>query len=373
LALYRSALGYDPTNVLLVTAGLPEGSHAEWSDRAQFFEQLRSQIGTAPQVESVGLSIYGGLPPRAGGRTLIEIPGQIVWRELFPIVPRISAEYFVALKIPLVLGRVWSPSETARGARVAVINQTMARVFWPSGGAIGQRIRVPELAKSTSQFVLAAPGTDGWVEVVGVVGDTPNVGLREPPAPAMYVPYTMMLGDIATFAIRTTRDPLAMVRSIREQIHTLDPNQAVTQITTAGQVLAEGGWARERFVVMLLLGFGAFALVLAAVGLFSVVSFAVSQRVREFGIRIALGARGRAVVTLALASPLMSIGAGLVVGMVLSMAANKVLARWSIGNLADPVVLLAVAAVLVMATVAAVLMPAARAISIQPAQALRIE
>src|SRR5207245_11053875 len=110
--------------------------------------------------------------------------------------------------------------------------------------------------------------------------------------------------------------------SIREQIRTIDPNQAVTQITTAGQVLSEGGWARERFVVMLLLGFGAFALVLAAVGLFSVVSFAVSHRVREFGIRIALGARGRAVVTLALASPLMSIGAGLVVGMVLSLAAN---------------------------------------------------
>jgi len=90
--------------------------------------------------------------------------------------------------------------------------------------------------------------------------DTPNVGLREPPAPAMYIPYTMMLGDIATFAIRTTPDPLAMVRSIREQIRTIDPNQAVTQITTAGQVLSEGGWARERFVVMLLLGFGAFAL-----------------------------------------------------------------------------------------------------------------
>jgi len=183
----------------------------------------------------------------------------------------------------------------------------------------------------------------------------------------------MMLGDIATFAIRTTRDPLAMVRSIREQIRTIDPNQAVTRITTAGQMLSEGGWARERFVVMLLLGFGAFALVLAAVGLFSVVSFAVSQRVREFGIRIALGARGRAVVTLALASPLMSIGAGLAVGMVLSGAANKVLARWSIGNLADPVVLLAVGGVLVIATVSAVLLPAARAISIQPAAALRVE
>jgi hypothetical protein len=256
----------------------------------------------------VGLSIYGGLPPRAGGRSLIEIPGQTVSRELFPIMLRISSEYLAALKIPLALGRVWSPAETAHGARVAVINQTMARVFWPDVSPIGQRVCVPELAKSTSQFVLAAPGSDGWVEVVGVAGDTPNVGLRESPAPAMYIPYTMMLGDMVTFTIRTTRDPLAMVRSVREQVRTVDPNQAVTEITTAEQVLAEGGWARERFVAMLLLAFGTFALLIGAVGLFSVVSFAVSHRVREFGIRMALGARGRAIVRLALASPLVSIG-----------------------------------------------------------------
>jgi ABC-type antimicrobial peptide transport system permease subunit len=249
----------------------------------------------------------------------------------------------------------------------------MARAFWPNASPIGQRVYVPEFAKSTSQFVLAAPGTDGWIEIVGVVGDTPNAGLREPPAPAMYTPYTMMLGDMATVAIRTAVDPLTLARGVRERVRTVDPNQAVTQVTTAEQMLAEGGWARERFVVMLLGGFGASALALAGLGLFSVVSFAVSQRVREFSIRLALGARGSDIVELALSAPLLSIGLGLSTGVILSAGANRIIAQWSVGRLTDPLVLVAVAAVLVIAATAAVVMPATRAVMIQPAAALRVE
>ena len=122
-----------------------------------------------------------------------------------------------------------------------------------------------------------------------------------------------------------------------------------------------------------MLGFGGFALVLAAVGLFSVVSFAVSQRAREFGIRMALGARSGAVVRLALSAPLLSVGAGLAVGIGLSVAANRALAPWSIGNLADPAVLAGVSVVLAAAAVGAVLLPAARVIAIHPAAALRVE
>jgi predicted permease len=373
LALYDSTLGYDPSNVLLVNAFLPEGSHEDWSERAEFIERLRSQISATPRVESVGLNVYGGVPPRIGGRTVIDIPGQTIPANLVPLMSQISVEYLSVLKIPLVVGRLWSSDERRRADGVAVINQTMARAFWPDASPIGQRFQVRDLTKSTSQFVLAAPGANGSVEVIGVVGDTPNAGLSERPVPAFYVPYTIMLGDIVTFMIRTNGDPLSLARSVREQVRTVDPAQAVTQITTAERVLADAGWARERFVVILLVGFGGFALALAAVGLFSVVSFAVSARVREFGIRLALGARRTAVVRLALGSTLISAGGGLAAGIVLSVAANTALARWSIGNLADPFVLTAVGSAILMTTVLAVVVPAVRAISIEPAGALRIE
>jgi hypothetical protein len=114
---------------------------------------------------------------------------------------RISRVYFAALKIGLVRGRMWSVAENARGAGVAVINQAMARAVWADRDPLGQRFHVPALSRSTSQFVLAAPGADGSFEVVGIVRDTPNAGLHERPEPAFFVPYTGMLGDGATLCL----------------------------------------------------------------------------------------------------------------------------------------------------------------------------
>src|ERR1700704_2180646 len=373
MGLYRTSLGYDPHNVIIASINLPENSHTEWADRAAFYERLRNQVADVPQVESIALASNSGIPPRSGQRSVVEVPGQDTTGSGTAILQRMSADYFATMRLPLIRGRVWSDSESAGTPHVAVVNQTMARELWPDESAIGRRVRMPEYIKSSTYFRLPAPGSDGWFEIIGVVGDTPNVGLHEWPAPSIYVPYTLMLSDTQNVILRTRRDSLAMTRSIREAVRTVDPNQPVNAIRTAESALADAGWARERFVTLLLLGFAAFALMLAGVGLYSVVSYAVSCRSKEFSIRMALGAgRGR-IVTAAVQPAILAIVVGLFAGLALSVGLNKVVAQWSIGNLNDPVVLVAVSLVLSVVTMMSAAIPANRAASIQPADALRID
>ena len=370
--LYQTSLGYDPHHVIVATINLPENSYREWAGRATFYERLRDRMAEVPQVESVALATYSGIPPQSGERSVVEVPGLDTPGDEAPIVQRISADYFSTMKIPLIRGRVWSDSESGGTPHVAVVNQTMARQRWPDESAIGRRVRMPDYVKPPNPYRLAAPGSDGWFEIVGVVGDTPNVGLHEPPAPSIYVPYTLMLSDSLNVILRTSRDPLAMTRSIREAVRTVDPNQPVSVYTAEG-ALASAGWARERFVTLLLLGFAMFALMLAVVGLYSVVSYSVSCRFKEFGIRMALGAgRGR-IVHAAVQPAVLAIVAGLFAGLALSVGLNKVVAQWSIGNLNDPVVLIAVSLVLFVAAMMSAAIPANRAASIQPVDALRTD
>jgi predicted permease len=377
--LYRTSLGYDPHNVIIASINLPDrtspgqNSYTEWADRATFYARLRNRMADVPQVESVALATFSGIPPQSGQRSVVEVPGRDITGYETPIAQRISAHYFATMKIPLIRGRVWSDSESGGTPHVAVVNQTMARELWPDESVIGRRVRMPEYVKSPTYFRLPAPGSDGWFEIVGVVGDTPNVGLHEPPAPSIYVPYTLMLSDSLNVILRTSHDPLSTTRSIREAVRTVDPNQAVNVVRTAEDELASAGWARERFVTLLLLGFAVFALMLAVVGLYSVVSYSVSCQFKELGIRMALGAgRGR-IVNAAAQPAALAIAAGLLAGLALSVGLNKVVTQWSIGNLNDPLVLIAVSLMLFVVAMISAAIPANRAASIQPADALRTD
>jgi hypothetical protein len=330
-------------------------------------------MADVPGVQSVALALFSGVPPRSSQRAVVEVPGQDTRGDEAPILQRISGDYFATMQIPLVQGRVWSDADGAGTPHVAVVNQAMARERWPGESPIGRRVRMPDFVTSPNAFWLAAPGSDGWFEIIGVAGDTPNVGLHDPPAPAIYVPYTLMVGDSVNVIVRTRHDPSSMTRSIREAVRTVDPHQPVNVVRTAEDVLADEGWARERFVTLLLLGFAACALMLAVVGLYSVVSYSVSCRFKELSIRLALGAgRGR-IVNTAVQPAVWAIAGGLLAGLASSVALDTVVARWAIGTMTDPVVLVVVCVVLCAAAVISAAVPANRAASIQPVDALRID
>jgi hypothetical protein len=286
----------------------------------------------------------------------------------------VSPEYFTVLHIPLLQGRMFDQAETMRGARLALVNQTMAHQYWPLGEALGQQVRVPQL-KGEPPYSPAAPDSDKWLQIVGVVADARDDGLREPVKPAIYVPYTMRMPMFTQILVRTRVEPLTVLRAVRAQVRAVNPDQQVMgQVRNLEQwISTQQEWAQERLMATLFGAFAVLALLLSVFGLFSVVSYIVAQRTNEFGIRMALGAGRTHVLRLVFSSTVLSVGGGLAAGVVLSLALRGVLSRWAQGNSIDSVVVLAVVVLLMGAATVACMLPAYRASSIDPSTALRYE
>lgn len=368
--LYRAPEGYDPDRVAVAQIYLPIGGYQTWQERVALYERLRSEVAREPRVERSSISLIPtGPPPRTGVATRIDADGlRDGDREV--LAHSVASDYFSTLKMPLARGRMWSSSDDARGEAVAVVNETMARQLWPNANPIGKRVRDRSFVERRPRWILNAPGRDGWFEVIGVVRDAPNRGLREPIAPAMYYPYSAALSDTAVLLVRTKGNPAAAERDLRTAVSRADGNLPIIRFITPDTFT---GRQQGRFVTAVLLGFASLAVLLAAFGLFSVASYAIAHRTREFGIRVALGATRRAVLRAALQSTSIAVAAGLGIGLVISAALNSVLARWSIRNINDPVVLASVVGAVLLTTVAAALIPARRATGIEPTIALRNE
>jgi predicted permease len=368
--LYRAPLGYDPTRVTIAQIHLAVGSYTNWSARVALYQRLRSELTSESAVESASVSLIPtGPPPTTGIATRVDADGlRADDREV--LVHSVASDYFSTLKMPLVRGRTWSVSDDERAEPVVVINETMARQLWPNEDPIGKHVRDRSFREPRPQWILDAPGRDGSFEVIGVMRDAPNRGLREPIAPAMYYPYTVALSDIAVLLVRTKGSPPAAEARLRTAVSRADGNLPIVRFITPETFM---GRQKGEFVSGVLLGFAGIALVLASFGLFSVASYTIAHRTREFGIRIALGASPRAVLRSALQSTMLAVFAGLGVGLALSVGLSSVLARWSIRNVDDPVVLIAAVGTLLLSTGIAALIPARRATAIDPAIALRIE
>ena len=372
LRLANADLGYDPRNTMSLPIPVHDGTYQTWKERSEYFERLRAALAGMPQVVSAGIST-NATPPSNGGDTALEILGSRAIEKPVARVNFISPEYFPTLQIPVKQGRVWSADETRRGAALAVINQTMARQYWPNGDAVGQRFRFANL-RDEPPYSPAAVGADGWLEIVGVVADARNDGLRNPTRPAFYVPYTLKMRMFTQILVRTRVPPLSILRDVRAELVRVDREQQVMRVRDLqGWITNLPEYAQQRLVARLFGIFSMLALALSAVGLYSVVSYGVATRTSEFGIRMALGARARDIVRMVLSGMFWNVAVGLLTGVILCLSFDNVASRWVTETSRDPLILGGVTVLLLAVAAAACLAPARRAASIDPMQAVRLE
>ncbi|HTC34150.1 MAG TPA: ABC transporter permease, partial [Bryobacteraceae bacterium] len=373
IRLMQADLGYDPHHTMSVGIPVHDNTHMEWANRMQYFEQLREKIGSLGEVVSAGIST-NATPPSNGWDTRFEIFGQSQLQEQQARTNFVNSEYFSVLHIPLASGRLWTHDEIVRGARLAVVNETLAQRYWPRGNAVGQQIRVPQL-KTQPPYQLDVPGSDSWMQIVGVVPDVRDDGIGKPVKPGIYMPYSIQMGMWTQILVRTTGEPLAILREVRAKVREVDPDQQVEgQIRNLDQwIMNQPEFVGARLTMILLGGFAVLALALSAFGLYSVVSHVVAQRTNEFGIRMALGAQPGDVLRLVLRSTWVTVGCGLVLGAALSFALSRLMSNLTPQAASDPAILAGVIVLLAATATAACLIPALRASSIDPMKALRFD
>src|SRR5262245_44322612 len=371
LRLANADHGPAPQNTMSVPIPIHDGTYQTWKERSEYFERLRSAIAAMSQVSATAIST-NATPPANGNDSQIEILGSAVEK---PVARSnfVSSDYFPLLRIPIARGRTWSRAEMARGAPLAVINQTMARQFWPNGDGIGRQIKFVGM-KDEPPYSPASAGADGWIEIVGIVADARNDGLRNPIKPAFYVPYTLKVRMFTQILVRTRVPPLSILRDVRAELVRVDREQQVMRVRDLqGWITNLPEYAQQRLVARLFAIFSMLALALSAVGLFSVVSYGVATRTNEFGIRMALGAKARDVVGMVLSTTSWNVAAGLVAGIILCVAFDKIASQWVTESSRDPIILGGVTLVLLAVPVIACLAPARRAASIDPMDAVRHE
>ena len=369
--LMHKPLGYDPHNLAWLTIPLRDGTYTDWQQRIGYYAQIREDVAAIPGIQSAAIA-YTWLPPVSLYRSSARIRGWPNDERQTVTIQQVSPEYFSTLRMSLLQGRFWTESETQQAQPLGIINATMAHRYWPKGDALGQMVHLDELKARTS-WTLQSPRNDGWVQIAGVVSDTPNDGLRDAVLPAVYVPYTLVANDAFDIVVRTQGNPLTFVRAIRDRVHRRDADQMTLELTTAEERLDSEGLARERFVTDVFLAFAFLGLALGAIGLYSVASYIVSRRTHEFGIRIALGAHRIDVLKAVLRSIFPTVLAGLVSGLFINLAAAKLTEHWIDGNVRDPWMLLTITLLAVVVTTLASLRPASRAARIDPMHVLRTD
>lgn len=372
LALTHTPLGFDPDHVFALRTVLPKGANTTWQARLNDNELIRRTISEVPGITAATVST-SWFPPFGGFDAKIELRGKPTLTGAEAILALVSPKEFETLRIPLLTGRVFDDAELNRAAHVALVNQAFVKQFLPEGSPIGQSVRSPML-KVEQPDLLLAQAPDDWLEIIGVVADARDDGLDHPVKPAVFLPYSFVLPPDVALLVRSGGSPDAAIQAAKLRLRELNPELVVSQDRTLAWWLETQGWGQGRFIATLFSLFALLALALAAAGLYSVVSFSVTQRTQEVGIRMALGAPRANILRLVIRSTVVMLGAGVAVGLLLSLALDHIVRAWAGGGSPrDPLTLLLSALTLVTVATIACVVPAWRAATVDPVVALRYE
>ena len=356
--------GFRPAHVLAVETDLPSPKYENVPVRNAFFQQTLDRINHLPGVVAAGCTTWLPLT-NWGGAAGIMIEGRPdlgPGHAMIPNMRMVSDKYMDAIGMRLIQGRSFNAGDAANTPRVALINEAAAKQFWSGANPIGTRFNRGN-----------TPPTP-WVTVVGIVADVHQAGLDVPARPEIYLPYDQYdFFAPSYFAIRTAGDPMSVANAVREQIWAIDKDQPVTGVMPLEQMLSDYLAPRE-LQSSLLGGFAGFALLLAALGIYAVLAFTVTQRTQEIGVRVALGAQQSAILRNVLSQGLKLAGIGVAIGVGGALALSQLLSTLLFGlSATDPLTLCGAVAVLLVVALTACYIPARRAMRVDPMIALRYE
>ncbi len=366
IALHRVHLGLQPDHVLAVRLPLPEDRYKTATQVTAFFRPLLARLKAVPGV--VEATETSTLPPYGGIGSEIDVSGKThseKWTALFQLC---SEGYFSVLRIEFLQGRPFTEAEVSAARKLVVINERFAKKYFGNENPIGQRVHVKELEKFPD------PVADAWFEVVGVVADVRNQGLQDKIEPEVWVPYDVTGSAARGVLIRTAGDPAALLKTVEQEIWNTDPGVALTLTGTLESFINSFSYAAPRFGFLLTTVFAILGLILVSVGVYSVIAYTTAQRTHEIGIRMALGAAGSDVQRLVIRTGLQLVLAGIVIGVLASIAISRVLASELTGvSPRDPLTLTLVPLLLLSIGLVACWIPALRATKVTPVVALRYE
>ena len=356
--------GFDPKNLLTVRVQLPPKKYKEDAQVVAFFRQATEQVAHLPGVRSVSVANYLPFYTGLGARTSFFIEGQpkpAPGTESATDVRVTDENYFRTLSIPVLRGRDFTPQEATGDRHTIIINEALARKYFPGQDPVGQRITVDMMDNPQPN------------EIIGVVGDVRYDKLDAEQYPMVYWTQPQLAYSEMTFVVRTEGEPTAQADAVRRAIQSIDPNQPVADIRTMESWIDESV-SRARFGALLLAVFAGGALLLAAVGIYGVMAYSVTQRQHEIGIRMALGAQASDVLRMVLGQGMTLTLTGIVVGLAGAFALTRVLATLLYGvSVTDPLTFAAVALLLAAVALIACYVPARRAVKVDPLIALRYE
>ena len=353
--------GFNPENATVLRLSLPSKKYAQPEQQTAFANAFLERVKALPGVQATGLTqsmpLVGDyvLGFNIEGRPSIA-PSDLPNTNYYAVTP----EYFRAMGIRLIRGRLFTTQDDAKAPRVAIINETLARQFFPNEDPIGKRMNITN-------------GPDTWREIVGIVADIKQYGVDKATSSQSYEPFAQKPFSGLNVVIRTSGSPAALLGALRPTVYAVDKDQPIGTIRPLEEIVADS-IARQRFAMLLLTVFSLVALVIAAVGIYGVMAYSVVQRTGEFGIRMALGAQQGDVLRLVLMQGGKLIGAGLLLGLLATLAASRVMASMLFNTSAyDPVTLSTITILLGAVALIACLLPANRATKVNPVEALRAE